>query len=139
MGELAEHIVNHPYLTAGLVALLVAVIVFEVRTRSTGRIQVAPADAVRLINNGAVVVDVRSAEQYGQGHIVSSRNVELGQLGPEHPVLKKQKSKILIAVCDNGMNSGKAAARLRDAGFENAFSLKGGLNAWRAENLPVVK
>ncbi len=139
MGQLAEHFVNHPYLAAGFVAMLVAVIVFEARARSRGQVQIGPADAVRLMNGGAVVIDVRSPDQFKQGHIVNARNVELGQLGPDHPVLKKQKNKVLIAVCDNGLNSGRAVTLLRNAGFEKVFSLKGGLNGWRAENLPLVK
>ena len=139
MGPLAEHVVNHPFLAAGFVALLVAVVVFEVRARAHGKVQLKPADAVRLINDGALVIDVRSPDRFRQGHIVSARNIELAQVGPDHPTLKKQKDKVLIAVCDNGLNSGRAAAQLRKAGFEKVFSLKGGLDGWRAENLPLVK
>ena len=35
--------------------------------------------------------------------------------------------------------AGRAAVALRKAGFDKVFSLKGGLNGWRAENLPLVK
>jgi len=139
MGELAQHVVNHPYLAAGFVALLVAVVVFEVRQRAQGQTQVGPADAVRLINGGAVVIDVRGAEDFRKGHIVNARNVEIGQISADNATLKKQKSKVLITVCDNGIVSNRAAALLRKAGFEKVFSLKGGLNAWRTENLPLVK
>lgn len=138
MGELAQHIVNHPLLSAGFVVLLAAVVFFEIRQRTQGALQVGPADAVRLINGGAVVIDVRSAEAYRSGHIVNSRNVEIGQIA-ENAALKKQKNKVLITVCDNGIVSNRAAALLRKAGFEKVFSLKGGLNGWRAENLPLVK
>lgn len=140
MGELAEHVANHPFLVAGLVALLVAVIVFEARMRSQGRTQVSPAEAVKLINGGAIVIDVRKAEDYRNGHIVDARNVELAQITADPAsAVKKQKNKVLITVCDNGLNSNRAANLLRKAGFEKVVSLKGGLNAWRAENLPVVK
>jgi rhodanese-related sulfurtransferase len=139
MGQLAEHFVNHPMLAAGLVALLAAVVFFEIRQRTQGQLQVGPADAVRLINGGAVVIDVRGAEDFRKGHIVNARNVEIGQIDAENPTLKKQKNKVLITVCDNGIVSNRAAALLRKAGFEKVFSLKGGLNGWRAENLPLVK
>ncbi len=139
MGELAEHIVNHPLLAAGLVALLVAVVLFELRQRTRGQVQVGPADAVRLINAGAIVVDVRRNEDFQKGHIVNARNIEIGQISADHAALKKQKNKVLITVCDNGIVSNRAAALLRKAGFEKVFSLKGGLNSWRAENLPLVK
>src|SRR5690606_21168979 len=104
-----------------------------------GQVQVGPADAVRLMNGGAAVIDVRSSEDFQKGHVVNARNVELGQINADHPVLKKLKNKVLITVCDNGIVSNRAAALLRKAGFEKVFSLKGGLNGWRADNLPLVK
>ncbi|HEU4619175.1 MAG TPA: rhodanese-like domain-containing protein [Gammaproteobacteria bacterium] len=139
MGQLAEHVINHPYLVAGLVALLAAVAVYELRGRVQGGYGIAPADAVRLMNKGAIVYDLRKPEEYRAGHIVGARNVEPDALGSERSPIKKQKNKVLILVCDTGAISGRAAASLRKAGYENAFSLKGGLNAWRADNLPLVK
>jgi len=139
MGQLAEHVTNHPFLVAGLLAMLAAVLFVEVRLRSQGQMQISPADAVRLINAGAIVVDVRKPEEYRNGHIVNARNVELAQVDPEHAALKKQKKKVLITVCENGINSNRAAGLLRKAGFEKVFSLKGGLTGWRADNLPLVK
>jgi rhodanese-related sulfurtransferase len=139
MGQLAEHVVNHPFLVLGLVATLAAVLFFEVRQRAQGSASVSAADAVRLINKGAVVIDVRKPADFQAGHIVNAKNVELGEVGPEQSVLKKQKNKVLIAVCDNGMSSSRAAGTLRKAGYEKVFNLKGGLSGWRAENLPLVK
>jgi rhodanese-related sulfurtransferase len=44
----------------------------------------------------------------------------------------------VIVVCDNGVASGRCSDGLRSAGFESAYSLRGGLAAWQQENLPVV-
>ena len=44
-----------------------------------------------------------------------------------------------MTVCENGIDSAKAAGVLREAGYENVFSLKAGLAGWRADNLPLVK
>ncbi|MCZ0953756.1 MAG: rhodanese-like domain-containing protein, partial [Rhodospirillaceae bacterium] len=71
-------------------------------------------------------------------HIVNARNIALEALQSDRPPLKR-KSKVLLTVCENGINSGKAASSLRKAGFDSVFSLKGGLTQWRAENLPLVK
>jgi rhodanese-related sulfurtransferase len=101
---------------------------------------VTAADAVRLINKGALVIDVRKPEEFAQGHIVNARNVPLERMQKEgDDAIKKQKSKILLAVCADGATSGRAAGHLRKSGYENAFSLKGGLAGWRADNLPLVK
>ena len=48
------------------------------------------------------------------------------------------KSKPIIAVCDAGISSNRAVDKLRKAGFEMAFGLKGGMNAWNQDGLPVV-
>lgn len=139
MGQLAEFVSTHPYLAAGVVAAMIAVIVYELRLRSQGTTQVSANDAIKLINSGAMVIDVRDPEQFKTGHIVNARNFELTRLEMSTEVINKPKEKVLITVCESGQSSGKAAGLLRGAGFRNVFSLKAGLAAWRAENLPLVK
>ena len=138
MAQLVEFAGNHVWLVAGLVVASLAVMFNEVRLRTQGATHVSAADAVRLINKGALVIDVRKPEEFQTGHIVNARNVpaERVQQGDE---INKKKDKILLAVCADGMSSGRAAGHLRKAGYENAFSLKGGLAGWRADNLPLVK
>jgi rhodanese-related sulfurtransferase len=138
MAQLVEFVGNHVWLVAGLVAAWAAVMFYEVRLRAQGATHVSAADAVRLINKGALVIDVRKPEEFQTGHIVNARNVpaERVQQGDE---INKKKDKILLAVCADGSTSGRAAGHLRKAGYENAFSLKGGLAGWRSDNLPLVK
>jgi rhodanese-related sulfurtransferase len=139
MGRLAEFAGNHVWLVSGLIASWLAVMFYEIRLRAQGTTHVTPADAVRLINKGALVIDVRKPEEFEQGHIVNARNIPLERVEQGEDVIKKQKNKILLTVCADGVSSGRAANRLRKAGYENTFSLKGGLAGWRAENLPLVK
>jgi rhodanese-related sulfurtransferase len=140
MAQLVEFIGNHVWLVTGLLAAWAAVTFYELRLRTQGTTHVTAADAVRLINKGALVIDVRKPEEFEQGHIVNARNVPLERMQQEgDDAIKKQKSKILLAVCADGATSGRAAGHLRKAGYENAFSLKGGLSGWRADNLPLVK
>jgi rhodanese-related sulfurtransferase len=139
MGQLAEFAGNHTYLVLGVLASLAGVIFYELRLRSQGTSQVSASDAVRLINKGASVIDVRDAASYNGGHIVNARNIELTALESDQSIVKKQKNKVLLTVCDNGYQSGKAASLLRKSGYENVFSLKAGLAGWRGDNLPLVK
>lgn len=139
MARLAEFVNHHTLLTLGVIASLLAVLFYEIRLKSQSLTQVSVNDAVRLINSGATIIDVRPADEYKAGHIVSARNVELGEIEADQKAVKKPKSKLLLLVCDNGLNSARAARALRKAGFEKAFSLKSGLKSWRAENLPLVK
>ena len=138
MGQLVEFVGNHPWLVAGLIASALAVIFYELRQRTAGATHVSAADAVRLINKGALVIDVRKPEEFAAGHIVNARNVALERIQQGDEV-HKQKSKILLAVCADGASAGRAAGLLRKAGYENAFSIKGGIAGWRADNLPLVK
>jgi rhodanese-related sulfurtransferase len=139
MAQLVEFVGNHVWLVAGLTAALAAVLFYELRLRSRGTAHVTSADAVRLINKGALVIDVRKPEDFEKGHIVNARNIPLERVAQGDDAIKKQKNKILLAVCADGVSSGRAASHLRKAGYENAFSLKGGLTGWRADNLPLVK
>lgn len=139
MGQLVEFVNNHTLLALAVLASLFAVIFYELRLKSQGLTNVTTAIAVRLINNGAMIVDVRPAEAFATGHIVNARNLALADIESDPGIVKKSKSKVLLTVCDNGSTAGRAANALRKAGFESVYSLKGGLTAWRAENLPIVK
>lgn len=139
MAQLVEFVSNNIWIVAGLLAASAAVMFYELRLRSHGATHVSAADAVRLINKGALVIDVRKPEEFGNGHIVNARNVPLERVQQGDDAINKQKNKILLAVCGDGTSSGRAAGHLRKAGYENAFSLKGGLAGWRADNLPLVK
>jgi rhodanese-related sulfurtransferase len=139
MSQLVEFASNHALLLAGLVAAWTAVMFYELRLRSQGTTHVTTADAVRLINKGALVIDVRKPEEFEKGHIVNARNVPLERVQQDDNAIAKQKSKILLAVDADGATAGRAAGHLRKAGYEHAFSLKGGIAGWRADNLPLVK
>lgn len=138
MAQLLEFATNHPFLISALVALLVLVVVNELRIRSGGS-DVTPAGAVTLINAGALVLDVRDAAQFDQGHILNARNLPLSDLDNGIEKLKKKSDKILITCCDTGTAGGRAAASLRKNGFGQVVNLRGGLGAWRTDSLPLTR
>ena len=106
---------------------------------TTAGIKVSTADAVQLINRErAVLIDVSEPAQYAAGHAAGSRSVPLSSLEGSRD-LPKNKSLPLVVVCPNGARAPRAVAVLKKLGFENARALAGGLDAWRAANLPVEK
>ena len=141
MTRLLEFTTRHPLLVGALIVAWLAVMFYELRLRSRGSTHVTAADAVRLINSGALVIDVRKPEEYAAGHIVNARNVALDKLQQGHDASKKQKDKILLTVCDNGLASGRAgrgpAAPSRLS--RTCSTSAAGSATWRAENLPLVK
>lgn len=102
--------------------------------------KVSLLQATQLINQGkAVIVDVREAAEFKAGHVRDARNIPLKELPTRMSELDKFKSRSVIVVCQAGVTSAKAAAQLKKAGFEQAVSLEGGIAAWQAQGLPLVK
>lgn len=139
MERLLEYITRHPLLAGGTAVLALAVLAYEASRARSGGQSVGPMDAVRLINEGALLLDVRSQSEFDSGHILDARHVPQDQLASSTETLKKYKDKVVIACCESGMRSGAAARVLQGQGFTKVVNLKGGLQAWRAENLPLVK
>ena len=131
---------SHHYLLLGAaVAAAVLVTITELRARATGAQAVAPAEAIRLMNGGALLIDVRGLAEFVQGHIAGARNVPGAVIASGAEPLSRFKDKPVIAYCDTGATASAAARQLGRLGFKSAFSLRGGLAAWRQDNLPLVK
>jgi len=139
MERLIEYVTRHPFLTGGTFALFLAALAYEASRARSGGESVGPMDAVRLMNQGALLLDVRSQAEFDSGHIRDARHLPQEQLAGSGEALKKYKDKVVVACCESGMRSGAAARVLKAQGFANVVNLRGGLQAWRAENLPLVK
>lgn len=138
MEQYLEFVGNHTLLVAGLVFTFFLLVFTELRRKALGVTSVEPQDAVKLINNDAAVIDLRSAEAFARGHIVNSRNIPFDELPARTEVIGKLKSKPVVTVCDAGMTSGKAVQLLQKAGLKDVYGLRGGIAAWTQANLPLV-
>ena len=139
MNRFFEYTTNHPFLVAAAAILAVLAVVIEMRQRARGGNSIGTADAVRLQNSGALLVDVRDSQDYEAGHIIEARHIPAADIASRAESLKKFKEKPVILYCDAGSTSAGAARQLRASGFNKVVTLSGGLNSWRQENLPVVK
>jgi rhodanese-related sulfurtransferase len=139
MDRLAQYIqVNH-WLVAATVVVLVLAIVFEIRARAASFSAISPQDAIRLMNRGALVIDLRPAEQYTAGHLCGARRMDGEQILKAAETLRKHLQKPLIVYDESGSLGTSAARQLKAQGFTQAFNLRGGLAAWRTDNLPLEK
>ena len=139
MDRLLDYFTNHPILAGAAAVMAFLVLAFELRRRGDGAAAVAPNEAIRLMNGGAVLVDVRSANLFKDGHIAGAKSVPGDQLAADPKALERLAAKSLVLYCDNGTTTAAALRTLVRAGAKNVFSLRGGLAAWKQENLPVVK
>jgi rhodanese-related sulfurtransferase len=138
MEQYLEFVGNHTLLVGGLVFTFFLLLFTELRRKAQGVTSVEPQDAVKLINNDAIVIDLRSPEAFARGHIVHARNIPFDELAARGDALEKYKSKSVVAVCDAGVTSGKAVQLLQKAGIQEAYGLRGGIAAWTQANLPLV-
>jgi rhodanese-related sulfurtransferase len=138
MDHLLPFIQKHPLLISGIVLLAIVGIVLELRHRLSAAVAVGPTDAVRLMNSGALVIDVRAADAFALGHIIDARHIPQAELAAQADGLKKYREKPVIVCCDSGATSGASAAILKGLGFTKAVNLRGGLSAWKQDNLPLV-
>lgn len=139
MNRFIEYATHHPFLVAAAALLAIVAIVIEIRQRATGSNSVTPGDAVRLVNSGALMVDAREAKDYEAGHIIEARNIPAAEAASRADSIKKFKDKPVIVYCETGSNSAGAVKALQAQGFAKVASLRGGLQAWRQDNLPLVK
>ena len=124
-------------MATAVVALLALLV--EIRARTESFASVSPQQAIQLMNRGALTVDLRSAEQSAAGHLTGARRMDGGQILQAEELLKKHKHKPIIVYCNSGSLAAAAVRQLRAQGFEQATNLRGGISAWRAEQLPVEK
>jgi len=100
---------------------------------------IAPADVKKKVDageTGFVILDIRKAEDFANGHIEGSINIPMGQVGAKLDTLPKDKQ--IIVACYSGQTSGQTVAVLRMAGY-NAISFKGGFPAAEPAGFAIVK
>lgn len=90
--------------------------------------QVSPQKAKELLNNGAVLVDVREGSEFRSGHIRNAVNIPLNSLSKISS--KATKDKDIIVYCQSGSRSGVAARQLKNMGYSKVYDL-GGIHRWR--------
>ncbi|MGV0816239.1 rhodanese-like domain-containing protein [Mycolicibacterium boenickei] len=95
---------------------------------------VSAAEAVRLVADGALVVDVRRAFEWNRVHIPDAVHMPLEVL-PER-CLELPDDRLLITFCTGGIRSAGAANLLVENGFE-AVNMSGGLIHWRSSGGPL--
>lgn len=78
-------------------------------------------DMKQLVDNGALILDVRSPAEYAGGHVKGSVNVPLNQLNTYVRKLKN-KEQIIITCCASGMRSGSAKNFLEAEGFRHVYN-----------------
>ena len=102
--------------------------------------KVSTLQATQLINRGkTAILDVRDATEFAIAHLKDAINIPLSDLSQRMSELEKYKSKTIVVICQSGVRSAKATTQLKKAGFNEVYSLDGGLESWHSQGLPTTK
>lgn len=96
---------------------------------------ITAAEADRLVRSGAVLIDIRDADEHARERIPAAKLVPLAQIG-RTPL--PEGAKTVVFHCRSGNRTGANAARLSGAAGCDAYILEGGLDAWKRAGLPVI-
>ncbi|EZQ00973.1 MULTISPECIES: rhodanese-like domain-containing protein [unclassified Acinetobacter] len=128
-----EFMGNHPFLFAILGALIVLFFVFE--GQRSGR-KISPQSLGILVKaKNAMLIDLRDAKDFREGHISGSRNIPYSQIAANVEELKAA-DRPLVFICNLGQVAGSA---LQQVGHTDSYRLDGGISNWKAQGLPLVK
>ncbi len=139
MQEYIEFFRANPMLSLAWLGLFVALVITTIKSMTSKVKNVSTQELVQLVNKeNAKVVDVRAKEEFRKGHIVGAVNQTMSEIkNNQISSLESARKSPSILVCNAGMTSGQAAQLLVAQGFEQVYSLKGGMGDWQAANLPV--
>ena len=137
MQEYLDFAVRHPFLTGAVSALLVMIVVTEVRRMTRRYKEISAAQAVQLMNReSAWVLDVREDREVQDGMIPSAQRIALSELPKRMEELRGQKGPV-IAYCRTGIQGHRACRILAREGLDPVYNLKGGISAWQEAGMPL--
>ncbi|MFF0903539.1 UNVERIFIED_CONTAM: rhodanese-like domain-containing protein [Kocuria sp. CPCC 205316] len=91
--------------------------------------------ARELLGSGAVLVDVRTTQEYRAGHAPAARHIPLDAIATRQRELSEDR--LVVTVCRSGARSANAARQLAGAGYQ-VTGLRGGMTAWQRAGERVV-
>ena len=120
--------------------LLLSIIALIVYERRKGGKKLSPGEATRKINKeDALVVDLRSSQEFSSGHIAGSINVQEDKL-EQHLITKRHsKETPVVLVCKTGVASKKSGISLIKAGYLDINVISGGMMTWEGNGMPLAK
>ena len=133
--ELINFLIDRFYLS---LPLLVVIILLFISSSKKGGIKISSQKLILLSNQDeSLIVDLRDSESFNAGHITASINIPLGDLLRRINEINHNEKSIIL-VCETGGSSPNAGETLKKEGYKDIYILRGGINQWKMDNLPLV-
>ena len=135
MNNIAIFVSENLFFCIAFIFVLIMFIVFEISQSKNSKISLTPENAVIVANRGkGVYIDIRKKEDFNKSHILNAKHVEVQNLEQSLKKLVKNKANAVVLYGDN---ADKIVTKLRKDGYENSYTINGGINAWKASGFPV--
>ena len=133
--ELINFLIDRFYLS---LPLLIVIILLFISNSKKGGLKISCQKLIALSNEDkSLIIDLRDSESFNSGHITASMNIPLNDL-PRRINEINNNEKSIILVCEMGSSSPNAGETLKKEGHKDIFILRGGINQWKMDNLPLV-
>ena len=100
---------------------------------------VTPQYAAELAHAGVTVIDVRTPEEYAEGHIDGAALIDFYEPGFVDEIAALPLDGEYLIYCRSGNRSGQTFGLVSELGFEQVWDMDGGVNAYGAAGLPLVR
>jgi rhodanese-related sulfurtransferase len=138
MDQYIEFATNHYLLSFSLVCVIFLLVQDLLSTSFTKHENISPLIAVTKMNDdNTVIIDIREQHEFIKSHIENAINIPLGKLEEQLASLEKHKHHPMIVTCQTGARSAPACKTLTKAGFDQVFSMQGGIQSWEDNKLPI--
>ncbi len=132
--ELINFLIDRFYLS---LPLLVVIILLFISSSKKGGLKISSQKLILLSNQDeSLIVDLRDSQSFNAGRITASINIPLSDLSRRINEINNEKS--IILVCETGSSSPNAGEILKKEGYKDIYILRGGINQWKMDNLPLV-
>lgn len=107
---------------------------FQIKESDKAPYRISADEAAKMVkeNNETIIVDVRTIEEYQQGHIKNAKLLPLSEIEDKASEVLPNKNKLILIYCRSGRRSAVAADILVNSGYENVYDF-GGINNWKGE------
>ena len=119
--------------------LCFALLVVSCAEEKKGEVKIVSAEEMQTLIEleDVQLVDVRTPEEYEEGYIAQSQNIDFNSPTFEEDIKELDKTRPVVLYCRSGGRSAKCAKKLIDAGFVKIYDLEGGISKWKHKGLEV--
>ncbi|MGB3641413.1 MAG: rhodanese-like domain-containing protein [Rivularia sp. (in: cyanobacteria)] len=123
------------------IVLIICINITACHSTIAANTQISSTELIELIQaeKAPVILDVRTSEEYSQGHIPGAINIEYRELPSRIDRVRNLGKREIVVYCERGVRANIAEETLKKAGFTQVLHLEGDMSGWRDEGLEVER